>query len=177
MLYIAITSESKVISIEILENRARNKPPVPTGKAIVRTLLSNAGTPKNLGFEATTGVLNSPDNIAMDAAGNLYIIEDAPNGSSTGGDIWFARDKNSDGVAESLDHFMSIRVNGSEATGMIFNPAVPTEFSVCVQHPSSTDLAVVPAGLGDAVWSFNLTNIPNQGFVKALNKGRANTNQ
>jgi hypothetical protein len=176
MLVIAVTSEQKVISIELLDQRSKNRPAVPTGKAIVRTMVSNS-SPKNLGYAPTSGVLNSPDNIAMDAAGNLYVIEDAPNGSSTGGDIWFIRDKNSDGVAESLDHFMSIRVNGCESTGMIFNPAIPTEFCVVSMHPTSTDLGTVPNGLGDAVWSFNLSHIPNQGYVKTLNKGRANTNQ
>ncbi|TAE77651.1 MAG: DUF839 domain-containing protein [Verrucomicrobia bacterium] len=172
MLYVAVTSESKVISIEILGKVK------PTGKAIVRTMASESGTPKNLGFAATTGVLNSPDNLSMDAAGNVYVIEDSPNSSSTGGDIWFIRDKNSDGVAESLDHFISIRVNGSEATGMIFNPAVPTEFVVAVQHPSSTNLTSVPNGIGDAVWSFNVSGAPNaKGYLKALAKGRFNTNQ
>ena len=175
VLYVAVTSEQKVISIEILETRSGNTF-TPTGKAVVRTLGDNS-TPKNLGFAPTTGTISSPDNIALDAQGNVYVIEDAPNGSSTGGDIWFFRDKNSDGVAESVDHFMSIRVNGSEATGMIFNPANPLEFVVAVQHPTSTDLAVVPNGLGDAVWMFNLSNIPNQGFVKALGRGRTNTNQ
>ena len=189
VLYIAVTSENKVISIEILEKgpgrrignadkdwKGQGAPATPSGKAFVRTMVSNA-SPKNLGFAPTTGVLNSPDNIAMDAAGNIYVVEDAPNGDSTGGDIWFVRDTNNDGVAESLDHFMSIRVNGCESTGMIFNPAVSTEFCVVSMHPTSTDLSVVPNGLGDAVWSFNVTNIPNQEFVKALNKGKANTNQ
>lgn len=176
ILFIAITSESKVISIEILEDR-QNK---PTGKAIVRTMVSESGTPKNVGFAPTTGVLNSPDNLAMDAAGNIYVIEDAPNSSPTGGDIWFVRDRDNNGVAESLDHFLSIRVNGSESTGMIFNPAVPTEFVVAVQHPSSTDLANVPNGLGDAVWSFNVSGAPNaSGYLKALAAGKSkyNTNQ
>ena len=189
VLYIAVTSEQSVISIEILEQghgkghghwhwNWKNKGACaqPSGKAIVRTFVSNA-SPKNLGFAPTTGVLNSPDNLAIDPLGNIYVIEDAPNGSSTGGDIWFVRDTNNDGVAESMDHFMSIRVAGSEATGMIFNPAVPTEFVVACQHPNSTNLEVVPDGLGDAVWSFNVSNIPNQKFVKAINKGKAFTNQ
>jgi hypothetical protein len=187
VLYIAVTSENKVISIEILENAGQSGKSLganlgaangrPSGKAIVRTLVSNAGTPKNLGFASTTGVLNAPDNLALDALGNVYVIEDAPNGSSTGGDIWFVRDADNDGVAESLDHFMSIRVKGSEATGMIFNPANPLEFVVAVQHPDSTDLANVPNGLGDAVWMFNLTHVPNADFVKQLSEAEGFTNQ
>jgi secreted PhoX family phosphatase len=70
---------------------------------------------------------------------------------------------------------LSLRVNGSEATGMIFNPADPTEFHMCIQHPSSTNLGAVPNGMGDAVWTFNLANIPNQEFVKSLKRGRFRT--
>lgn len=175
VLYVAITSENKVISIEMRDTRSTGKVRA-TDKAFVRVMASNA-TPKNLGYPATTGTINAPDNLALDALGNVYVIEDAPNGSSTGGDIWMLRDKDSNGVAESVDHFMSIRVSGSEATGMIFNPANPLEFMVAVQHPTSTNLSVVPDGLGDAVWKFNLANIPNQRFVKDLLKGKVNTNQ
>ncbi|QJE97449.1 alkaline phosphatase PhoX [Luteolibacter luteus] len=176
VLFVAITSENKILSIEMLDKRNNGRPAKATGKAFVRVMASTA-TPRNLGFAATTGTLNSPDNISLDALGNVYVIEDAPNGSSTGGDIWFVRDKNSDGVAESIDHFMSIRVNGSEATGMIFNPAVPTEYAVSVQHPISTDLTTVPNGLGDSVWLFNVSNVPNGGFVKKLNNAKGLTNQ
>jgi uncharacterized protein len=149
--YFTATSEQAVYSVEVI-----NK-----DKVVVREYLSEKNTPKNLGFQPTTGVLNSPDNLAQDALGNIYVIEDSPNGDNVGGDIWFARDTNSDGVAESLDHFMSIQVDGSEATGMIFNPAKPTKFVVSVQHPDSTDLKVVPTGLGDAIWEFDLaTTVP-----------------
>ncbi len=172
VVYFTATSENTVYSIEILNT---TKGAFRAGEAVVRSYCSNAGTPKNLGFSSTTGTLGSPDNLAMDALGNLYVIEDAPNSSSTGGDIWFVRDTNNDGVAESIDHFLSLRVNGSEATGMIFNAAVPTEFHVCVQHPTSTDLATVPNGFGDAVWTFNLENIPNQDFIRALKRGRLRT--
>ena len=167
VLYIATTSESSVLSIEIVDNKRidANR----HGRAVVRTLVSNQ-SPKNLGFPATTAVLNSPDNLAIDALGNIYVIEDSPNGDASGGDIWFARDTNNDGVAESLDHFMSIRVAGSEGTGMIFNPANPAEFVVCVQHPNSTNLSNVPNGLGDSVWLFNLSEIPNQSFLSRLQR-------
>lgn len=171
VLYITATSENKVLSIEILNT---HKGSGKGGQAIVRTLVSNL-SPKNVGHPATTGSLGSPDNLAIDAAGNIYVIEDNPNGGSAGGDTWFVRDVDNDGVAESLDHFLSLRVNGSEATGMIFNPADPTEFHICIQHPSSTNLSAVPNGMGDAVWTFNLANIPNQDFVKSLKRGRFRT--
>ncbi len=148
VLYITTTSENAVISVEL---KRRNR-------AFVRQFASQ-NTPKNVGFLPTTGELNSPDNLAQDALGNIYIIEDAPNGSNVGGDIWFARDMDNDGVAESLDHFMSIQVDGSEATGMVFHPTEPTRFVVAVQHPDSTDLAAVPNGFGDAVWEFDVTDV------------------
>lgn len=149
VLYFAATSEAAVYSVEM----------VGRDHAIVRLFLSEDETPKNVGFLPTTGVLNSPDNLAQDALGNIYVIEDAPNGSDIGGDIWFARDVDSDGVAESLDHFLSIQVSGAEATGMAFNPVLPTQFVVAVQHPSSTDLASVPDGHGDALWVFDLEDV------------------
>jgi hypothetical protein len=145
VMYFTATSETSVYSVEML----------PSGKAMVR-LFAGPDTAKNVGFAPTTGRLNSPDNLAQDALGNIYIIEDAPNGSSTGGDIWFARDVDDDGVAESIDHFLSVRVDGSEATGMIFNPMRPTQFVVNVQHPDSTDLDAVPNGFGDALWQFDV---------------------
>jgi len=160
VLYFTATSEKAIYSVEMFRDNT----------AHVRVLASEADTPKNLGFDATSATLDSPDNLAQDALGNIYVVEDAPNGEPTGGDIWFVRDTDNDGVAESLDHFMSIRVDGSEATGMIFNPKYPTEFVVAVQHPDSTNLSAVPDGLGDAVWKFDLTQIDNQDFVKKLNK-------
>jgi len=148
ILYVTTTSEASVISIELLGGL----------KAMVRPFVT-AETPTNLGFPATTGRINSPDNLAQDALGNIYIIEDSPNSGDVGGDIWFARDTDNDGVAESIDHFMSLQVNGSESTGMIFHPTDPTRFVVAVQHPESTNLASVPDGFGDAVWEFDLADI------------------
>lgn len=148
VLYFAATSENSVYTIEMMPGKHASR-------ATVKVLLSDAGTPKNAGFAATRGRINSPDNLAQDRFGNIYVIEDAPNGSSTGGDIWFARDANGDGVAESADHFMSIRVAGSEATGMIFNPKRPDEFAVAVQHPNTTGDAA--NGFGDAIWSFDMS--------------------
>lgn len=145
VVYFTATSEHALYSVEILNGN----------KATVR-LMANASTPKNVGFAPTTGTLSNPDNLAQDALGNIFIIEDNPNGGTIGGDIWFVRDANDDGVAESLDHFLSVRAEGSEATGMIFNPLNPTQFVVNVQHPNSVDLDAVPGGFGDALWQFDV---------------------
>ncbi len=149
VVYFAATSERTIYSVELLSKT----------RAKVRVFASDADTPKNKDFLPTTAVLNSPDNLAQDALGNIYIIEDAPNGSDVGGDIWFARDVDSDGVAESVDHFLSIQVDGAEATGMIWNPEKPTQFVVAVQHPDSTNLDNVEDGFGDALWLFDVTGV------------------
>ncbi len=164
MLYVTTTSEDAVISIE-------TRPLPGNNRAFVRQFAST-DTPRNLGFPATTGTLSAPDNLAIDGKGNVYIIEDKPNGDDVGGDVWFARDLNMDGIAESLDHFMSIQVDGAEATGMVFNPRHPSKFVIAVQHPDSVDIDrdVDEDGTpdfacasdsphtcqGDAVWEFDI---------------------
>lgn len=145
--YFAATSENSVYTIE-----------ETAGGPVVR-VLANSSTPRNVGFQPTTGTISAPDNLAIDELGNIFIIEDSPNTGRVGGDIWFARDINSDGVAESLDHFMSLNVAGSEGSGMIFHPTDPSRFVVTVQHPISTDLGAVPLGQGDALLEFDLTKV------------------
>ena len=149
VLYFTATSEQAIYSVEMTDK----------DHATVRIFASEDDTPKNLGFPATTAHLNSPDNLAQDAFGNIYVVEDAPNGSDVGGDIWFIRDADGNGVAESIDHFLSLQVNGAESTGMIFNPVKPTEFVVSVQHPSSTNQDNVPGGQGDSLWKFDITDV------------------
>ncbi|MCG8668136.1 MAG: PhoX family protein [Pseudomonadales bacterium] len=161
VLYFAATSEQTVYSVEMTSDTTAN----------VRVFASEFSTPKNVGFDNTTGVLNSPDNLAQDALGNIYIIEDAPNRSDTGGDTWFVRDTDNDGVAESIDHFLSLGVRGAEATGMIFNPTKPLEFVIAVQHPASTDLDNVPGGFGDAIWNVKIDGAElDQDILKAIEK-------
>lgn len=146
VVYFTATEELAVYSIEELGH----------GKAIVR-LAVDESTVKNLGYAATTGKLTSPDNLAQDALGNIYVIEDWPNDDNRGGDIWFLRDTNNDGVAESLDHFMSLQVKGAENTGMIFNPAKPTQFIINIQHPESTLNEI--NGQGDATWLIDIEDV------------------
>ena len=164
VIYFAATSEASVYSV--IENG--------DGTAEVKVLVSDANTPKNLDFPGTTAVLNSPDNLAQDAYGNIFIIEDQPNGGDRGGDIWFARDADRDGVAESLDHFLSHVVDGAEATGMIFNPAKPDEFVVSIQPPDSTDLDLYDEdeAMGDALWKFDLSDVFVPPYSRAATPAR-----
>lgn len=157
VMFFAATSETTVYSVEML----------PGNTATVRVFASG-GTPKNVGFPGTTGTLGSPDNLATDPLGNVYIIEDAPNGSSTGGDVWFVRDVDDNGEGESLDHFLSIRVDGSEATGMEWSPVKPFEFVINVQHPDSADLDAVPGGFGDALWLFDVSGAPEKPLLRQM---------
>lgn len=146
VLYFTATEELGVYSVEELGD----------GKAMVR-LAADESTAKNLGYAPTSGHVTSPDNLAQDALGNIYVVEDWPNGDNKGGDIWFLRDTNSDGVAESLDHFMSLQVKGAENTGMIFNPAKPTQFIINVQHPDST--MDETNGQGDSTWLLDIKDV------------------
>lgn len=158
VIYFTATSENSIYAVE----------ETPAGP-VVHAYVTPA-TPTNLGFPATDAKLDAPDNLAIDALGNLYIIEDQPNTTTVGadgGDVWFVRDTDNDGVAESIDHFLALQVNQSESTGMIFNPVDPTKFVIAVQHPASTALGDAdndgvrdnPDAFGDAVWEFDLTNV------------------
>lgn len=144
-LYFNATGTRSVYSVEELGNN----------NAYVRLAADNS-TPKNKGYAATSGSLNDIDNMAQDALGNIYLVEDWPNSKNYGGNVWLLRDTNNDGVAESLDHFMSLQVKGAENTGMIFRPDHPTQFIISVQHPESTG---VQGGMGDAVWLLDIKDV------------------
>ncbi|MFO1055135.1 MAG: DUF839 domain-containing protein [Planctomycetota bacterium] len=135
-IYVSITSENRVISIELTGSTT----------AIVRefvnydTINLATGTDVNpLQNDPYTNpgggtVFVTPDNIAVDAFGSVYLVEDdEPNG----GDIWKAIDADKDGVAEAIGIFLSLGVGGSEPTGLFFDPSNPYSCIVNVQHPTS----------------------------------------
>ncbi len=84
---------------------------------------------------AVGSAFNNPDNLALDADGNLYVIEDTNGGVEN--DIWFVFDTNNDGVAESIGRWASNGTLGSELTGLYFSPFDPNVAYVNIQHPSS----------------------------------------
>ena len=89
--------------------------------------------------QAVGGGLRNADNLAIDAEGNIYIIEDRGGGSDD--DIWFAVDKNKDGdlldAGEGLARWASNGTVGSEFTGLYFDFRQPNIAYVNIQHPSS----------------------------------------
>jgi sugar lactone lactonase YvrE len=119
VLYAAITSEDLVLSIDL-------KTPTPVVKVFVK---AGRNVP---GETSTVSGLNNPDNLAIDASGNVYVIED-----NTPGDIWCATpDKDKDGLADQVVLFASLSTPGSEPTGMYFGKD-PKVAYVHVQHASN----------------------------------------
>ena len=88
---------------------------------------------------AVQGGLRNSDNLAIDAEGHIYIIEDRGGGSDD--DIWFAADWNQDGdlfdPGEGLARWASNGTVGSEFTGLYFDTRNPTRAYVNIQHPGS----------------------------------------
>jgi secreted PhoX family phosphatase len=88
---------------------------------------------------AVGSALASPDNLAVDHDGNIYIIEDRNGGSDD--DIWLAVDLNKDGdvtdPGEGIGRWASNGTLGSEFTGLYFDPTNKRRAWVNIQHPNS----------------------------------------
>jgi hypothetical protein len=130
VLYFTATSEDAVYAV-LLESDAtayvqvfvdRSTLDIKTGEGV--------GTP-----------FNNPDNLAIDADGHVYVIEDQGPPNS---DIWQAVDFDQDGVADQIGRFLTNGVTGSEPTGFTFDPNDPSRAIVNVQHPASGN---------DALWA------------------------
>lgn len=121
-LYVATTTNDNVFSISLGKR-----------KTIVKLFASQASMNMATGIEAGSD-FNSPDNLAIDADGNIYIVEDQPGGVE---DTWFAVDEDDDGVAEAIGKWASLSTEGAEATGLYFDPFNPHLAYINVQHPSS----------------------------------------
>ncbi len=124
VLYVAITSEDRILSIDLHDDEA------PFVEDFVR-----AGLNVPVESAGVTG-LNNPDNLASDVAGNIYIAEDnAP------GDIWVATPdkKPNDGAADAVHLFASLSDCSAEPTGIYFAPGDPHTLYVNVQHAGGAD--------------------------------------
>jgi len=144
VVYAALTSENRVISIELQSATTAmvrdfvNYDTInfATGLDVNPTQsdpFTSPGSDPDDNFD-------DPDNIAIGPNGAIYILEDEDPG-----DIWKAIDADNDGVAEGIGIFVSLTVAGSEPTGMMFDPTNPYRFICNIQHPASGN---------DALWAF-----------------------
>jgi uncharacterized protein len=131
-LYVATTTTNEVYRLD-LKNKVisifanRDTIDLATGLAV------NPGT-----VTANWG-LRSPDNLALDHDGNIYIVED--RGGAVDDDIWFAKDLNKDGdlldAGEGIGRWASNGTPGSEFSGLYFDPFNKRRAWVNIQHPNS----------------------------------------
>lgn len=120
ILYVATTTTHEVYSINLASNQVK--------------LFANRNTLDAATGQAVGSAFANPDNLAIDADGNIYVIEDQPGGMA---DIWFAKDADHDGVAESVGRWASMNTAGAEPTGLYFDKFNPNIAYVNIQHPSS----------------------------------------
>lgn len=120
ILFVATTTQHKVFSIDLASN---------TVKLFAGQNTLDMATGKRAG-----AAFRNPDNLAIDAHNNIYIVEDQPGGV---GDIWFAKDADHDGVAETIGKWASLSTQGAESSGLYFDRFKPDVAYVNVQHPRS----------------------------------------
>ena len=124
-LYMATTTTNEVYKLDLKNNTI--------------SVFANRDT-IDLATGAAVGAgLTSPDNLAVDHKGNIYIVEDRNGGVDN--DIWFAKDLNKDGdvndAGEGLGRWASNGTPGSEFTGLYFDPFNKRRAWVNIQHPAS----------------------------------------
>jgi len=126
VMYVAITSEDRVLAIDLKGQRPFVTEFVSAGVnapiEVDDESLPNGETDEVTGFA-------NPDNLAVDKAGNLFVAED-----NDPGDIWVASpDLDADGRADSVGIFASLSDCGGEPTG-IYVGQDPFTLYVNVQH-------------------------------------------
>ncbi len=145
ILYVATTTDHEVYAINLSTNAV--------------SLFANRNTLDLATGVAVGSAFANPDNIAIDADGNIYVIEDQPGGAA---DVWMGKDLNKDGdladSGEGLARWMSLSTQGAEPTGLYFDIFNPNVAYINVQHANSDKdtllkiTAPAPVPLPAAVW-------------------------
>lgn len=124
-LYVATTTTNEVYRLDL--------------SADTISVFANQSTIDLATGAAVGAALRSPDNLAVDHQGNIYIVED--RGGAVDDDIWFAKDRNKDGdlldAGEGLGRWASNGTPGSEFTGLYFDERNHNRAWVNIQHPAS----------------------------------------
>ncbi len=126
-LYVANTSEDRVVAIDLTTNE------------LTSFVEKGVNVPVEDSGAGVTG-FNNPDNLAQGPDGRLWVVED--NYLS---DVWVAGlDTDQDGSADSVDHFASLNDTGGEISGIYFGKDPQTLF-LNIQHPDKA--------LADGTWT------------------------
>jgi secreted PhoX family phosphatase len=103
---------------------------------------------------AVGSALASPDNLALDNDGNIYVVEDRNGGSDD--DIWFAKDLNQDGdlldAGEGIGRWATNGTVGSEFSGLYFDPFDDNRAWVNIQHPASDNDRTIEISIKGRAW-------------------------
>lgn len=163
IVYVATTTDHEVYAINLATNS-------------VSLFASRATTDLATGLAVGTAFTN-PDNIAIDADGNIYVIEDQPGGSA---DIWFGKDTNKDGdlsdAGEGLARWMALSTVGAEPTGLYFDVFNPAVAYINVQHADSDKDTLIkitspaPVPVPAAVWLLGSGMLGLMGVVRRRQK-------
>ena len=124
---VAVTGTHSVVTLDL----------DPSGNSVTVFDFANRGTIDVATGLASGTTFTSADNVALGPDGRVYIVED-----QSPGDIWATVDNNNDGIADSMARMASLKTNGAEPTGLIWDN-FRNQWLVNVQHPSSGNGALI----------------------------------